>query len=72
MNMKTCYRIDGDDNQFRSLRAAKHHIWIAYTDKERLELNGSSIVKVVNDEVVTMTPIFVTSDGYSFGKTVRL
>lgn len=71
--MKTYYQIDGDNNQFRSLRSAKHHIWIAYTQKERLKyLNGSSIVKVVNDEAVTMTPIFVTADGYSFGKTVRL
>lgn len=71
----TCYRIDGVNERFRTLRAAKYHIWIAYTQEERLKYFGrdqSYIVKVVNDEAVTMTPIVVTADGYSFGKTVRL
>ncbi len=69
----TKYQIDGDSNVFRSLRAAKHHVWCAYTQKERLKyLRNADIVKIVNDAVVTRTPIHVTTDGYSFGKTVRL
>lgn len=67
------YQIDGDNNIFRTLRAAKNHIWIAYTQNERLKyLRGTSITKVVNDEAVTLTPIIVTTDSYSFGKTIKL
>lgn len=67
------YQIDGDNNIFRTLKAAKDHIWIAYTQNERLKyLRGASITKVVNDEAVTMTPIIVTTDSYSFGKTIKL
>lgn len=67
------YRIDGENEIFRSLRNAKHHVWLAYTKDERKKyLNGSSIVKIENDEVVTMTPIIVTEDGYSFGKTIKV
>lgn len=69
----TLYRIEGDNNVFRSLRAAKHHVYVAYTQQERLKyLHGSSIARIENDEVVTMTPIIVTTDGYSFGKTIRV
>lgn len=69
----TKYQIDGDSNVFRSLRAAKHHVWCAYTQEERLKcLRNTDIVKIVNDAVVTRTPIHVTTDGYSFGKTIRL
>lgn len=69
----TTYQIDGDSNVFRSLRAAKHHVWCAYTQEERLKyLRNTDIVKIVNDAVVTRTPIHVTTDGYSFGKTIRL
>lgn len=67
------YKIDGCDEQFRSLRNAKHHIWIAYSKEERLkELQDVNIIKYKDDVAVTKTPIFVTIDGYSFGKTVRL
>lgn len=67
------YQIDGDNNIFRTLRAAKNHIWIAYTQSERLKyLRGTSITKVVNDEAVTLTPIIVTTDSYSFGKTIKI
>lgn len=69
----TKYQIDGDKNVFRSLRAAKHHVWCAYTQEERLKsLKDFFIVRTENDEVVTKTPIHVTTDGYSFGKTLRL
>ena len=68
----TFYRIDGEEQKFRSLRNAKHHIWIAYTPKERLELNGSNIIKIKNDKIETITPIYVTEDGYSFGKTIKI
>ena len=69
----TKYKIDGDNNTFRSLRAAKNHVWMAYTQEERLKyLIDTDIVRIVNDEVVTRTPIIVTTDGYSFGKTIRV
>lgn len=69
----TRYQIDGDNNVFRSLRAAKNHVWCAYTQEERLKcLKDSFIVRIENDKVVTMTPIIVTTDGYSFGKTIRV
>ena len=68
----TKYQIDGDANVFRSLRAAKTHVWCAYTQEERLKnLINSFIVRIENDKVVTKTPIHVTTDGYSFGKTIK-
>ena len=69
----TKYQIDGDNNTFRSLRAAKNHVWMAYTQEERLKyLIDTDILRIVNNEVVTRTPIIVTTDGYSFGKTIRV
>jgi hypothetical protein len=68
----TFYRIDGEEQKFRSLRNAKHHIWIAYNQNERLLLHGSNILKFKNDKIETMTPIYVTEDGYSFGKTIKI
>ena len=66
-------QIDGDNKTFRSLRAAKNYVWMAYTQEERLKyLIDTDIVRIVNDEVVTRTPIIVTTDGYSFGKTIRV
>lgn len=67
----TKYQIEDDNNTFRSLRAAKHHVYTAYTNEERLKLNGLNIVRIKNDKVVTKTPIYVTTDGYSFGKTIK-
>lgn len=69
----TMYKIDGDNNAFRSLRSAKHHVWVAYTQEERMKyLRDSYISRIEKDNVVTMTPIIVTIDGYSFGKTIRV
>lgn len=69
----TYYRIDGDNNVFSTLRDAKHHVWVAYTQNERRKyLSDACIYKIINDDVVTMTPINVTNDSYSFGKTKRL
>ena len=67
------YKIDGCDEKFRTLRNAKLHVYLAYTQKERIkELKDSSIVKFIDGEAVTATPIIVTSDGYSFGKTCKI
>ena len=68
----TFYRIDGEEQKFRSLRNAKHHIWIAYKQNERLLLHGSNIIKFKNDKIETITSIYVTEDGYSFGKTIKI
>ena len=68
-----CYRIDGDNNVFRTLRDAKYHVWIAYTPNERLKyLQGSYIVKFINDKASTLTPIIVNENGYTFGKTIKI
>ena len=69
----TKYQINGDNNVFRSLRAAKHHVFLAYTQEERIKyLNNADIIRYENDMAVTRTRIYVTTDGYSFGKTIRL
>ena len=69
----TKYQIEGDDNVIRSLRAAKHHVFLAYTQEERIKnLNNREIIRFENDVAVTRTRIYVTTDGYSFGKTIRL
>lgn len=72
--MKTFYQIDGVNEEFRTLQAAKHHVYIAYTDEERIKyLSGTSITKICNEEAVTMTPINIDRFGnYSFGRTVKL
>lgn len=71
--MKKYVISDGDGSEFRSLRNAKQHIWIAYTQEERVkELKDSSIIQIQDDKVVTITPIIVTADGYSFGRTKRV
>lgn len=57
-------------NTFSSLRAAKRHIWMAYTQEERVkELAGESIYKIVDGEPITKTEICVTTDAYFFGRT---
>jgi hypothetical protein len=67
------YQISGDDNVFRSLRAAKHHVFLAYTQEERIKyLNNTDIIRFDNNMAVTRTRIYVTTDGYSFGKTIKL
>lgn len=71
--MKAYYQIDGDNNIFRTLKEAKYHVWIAYTQKERVKyLSDTYITKVVGEEVVTITKIKVNNESYSFGKTIKL
>ena len=72
--IKTYYTIGTEGtNTFSSLRAAKRHVFVAYTQEERVrELNGEYIYKIVDDEPVTETKIYVTTDTYFFGKTVKL
>ena len=69
----TKYQIEGDNNIFRSLRAAKHHVFLAYTQEERIKyLNNANIIRYEDDNAVTITRIYVTTDGYSFSKTIKL
>lgn len=71
--MSCYYIIDGENNRFRSLREAKHHVWAAYTQEERVKyLSDGAIMRVINEEVVTITPIIVTDKKYSFGKTKKI
>ena len=69
--MKTYYQIDGDNNHFPTLREAKHHVYIAYTERERLKyLQGCNICGVAREEITTITPIIIDeAGGYRFGKT---
>lgn len=67
------YKIDGDDSVFRNLRNAKRHIATAYNHQMRIDLLSGAYIKRYNDDVVlTETPILVTNDSFSFGKTKRL
>lgn len=69
----TYYQIDGVNGLFATLKDAKFHIYVAYTDKERAKyLPSSKITKVVNRQAVTYTPVIVDDNGkYKFGKTVK-
>lgn len=70
---KNYFLIDGVNEEFETLNDAKHHIYIAYTPKERVkDLSGSSILHIINDEEASYTPIYVKKDGsYSFGRTIK-
>lgn len=67
------YHIDGVNELFATLKDAKFHVYVAYTDKERaIYLRDANICKVVNGETVTTTQIFVSDTGkYRFGKTKK-
>ena len=65
----TIYKITGRNEEFRCLRSAKQYIYKELSQEERIRLNGGFILKIRNEEVITKTPIIVTTDGYSFGKT---
>lgn len=67
------YKIEGVNDTFRTLTNAKHHVCVAFTQRERVKyLTNYSICKIVGERIVTKTPILVTNDAYSFGKTKRL
>lgn len=69
----TYYKIDGVDASFRSLRNAKRYISMAYNQGERYGLFRDSFIRKYSEDIVlSKTPILVTNDGYSFGKTKRL
>lgn len=70
---KLYYIIDGINETFATLKDAKFHVYVAYTDKERAKyLLDTNICKVVNGETSTVTPIIVSEEGkYKFGKTVK-
>lgn len=70
---KKYYQIDGVNEVFNTLKNAKWHIYVSYTDKERAKyLRDANICKVVNGETSTVTPIIVSDNGkYKFGKTVK-
>lgn len=67
------YQIDGVNEEFETLHDAKHHVYIAYTPEERIrELKGTYINHIRNDDVVSITPIYVDKKGsYSFGRTLK-
>lgn len=67
------YIIDGINETFATLKDAKFHVYVAYTDKERAKyLRDTNICKVVNGETSTVTDILVDENGkYKFGKTVK-
>lgn len=62
--MKNYWTIDGDNNIFRTLRDAKHHIWIAYTPNEcKKYLNGCMICRHIGGEIVSSVTIRVNEEG---------
>ena len=73
MKKVTYYTIDGDNNTFKTLRDAKHHIYVAYTAREAVKyLTGATITKVSGDNILTITPVQVSDEGrVTYGKTRR-
>ena len=70
--MNPYYYIDGVNIHFKHLWAAKYHVYVAFTQEERKKyLRNTCITKVYNEEIVTTTPIIVTDNSYSFGKTKK-
>lgn len=69
------YLIDGENQKFNTLKAAKWHVYIAYTKNERIKYLNNSMIIGVNkktDETVSVTPIKIDDNGdYSFGKTEK-
>lgn len=72
--IKTYYTIGTESElTFSSLRAAKRHIWTAYTQEERVrDLIDEYIYKIVDGEPVTKTEICVTTDAYFFSRTQKI
>lgn len=72
--LKSYWVIDGDNNIFPSLWAAKYHIYVAYTPKERVKyLNGSFITHFVKDIAVSEVLITVNDLGVFFtGRPKRI
>lgn len=72
--MKNNYwTIDGINEVFESLKDAKWHVEIAFTNNERVKyLTNTSISHIVNDEVVSTVKINIDSDGnFKFGRTEK-
>lgn len=61
--MRNYWNIDGDNNEFATLREAKSHIWLAYTDKERKQLHNETITHVVKGVAVGLVIIYVDGNG---------
>lgn len=61
--MKNYWNIECDTNEFATLKEAKKHIWLAYTDKERKQLDNETITHVVNGVVVGLVVIYVNDEG---------
>lgn len=62
--MRQYWQIDGDNNIFRTLRDAKHHIWNAYTLNEcKKYLNNCNICRFVGGEIVSSVTIRVSEKG---------
>lgn len=71
--MKRYYIIDGDNNTFDTLRAAKYHVEIAYTKEEQKKyLHNSYIVGMQGDKEISQTKITVTDKGVRYGKTEKV
>lgn len=72
--MKNNYwTIDGINEVFESLKDAKWHVEIAFTNNERVKyLTNAYISHIVNDEVVSNVKINIDSDGnFKFGRTEK-
>lgn len=71
----TLYRIDGENQTFKTLKDAKYHIWFTYTDNERIKYFGKETCYIIGyhgDEIISHTEIKVSDTGkLSFGKPIR-
>lgn len=76
MSKAIYYQIDGNNEEFKTLRDAKYHIWVAYTPNERIKYFGKEPSYICgidrNEEVVSITEIKIDDSGKeSFGRTMK-
>lgn len=73
-NLSSYWCIDGEPHRFASLSAAKFHIWLAYTDRERVKcLHDSYIYHVIDEEIISVVSIRVGDTGKAhFSRPVKI
>lgn len=73
----TIYRVDGENQAFKTLREAKWHVHFAYTNNERIRWFGKepSYIYGINkasEEVVSLIEIRVDENGReTFGRAIK-
>lgn len=66
--------LDLENEIFATLKAAKYHVWVAYTDNERIKyLQGSFIRHVAKDDLISQVKITIDDNGKaSFSRPIKI